>query len=509
MEGFEFGFFSFFEGTLFIEDSFGEVDESVEFFVGEGKFGEGDGGLGGGVGFLGEVAVVAGDDGEGVGAGFTEDAVGEVAEEDVLEVEGELAGLGVDGKELGVDGGGDVVGDFLGWVGVGGGDFSERVFCLVVAVEVLEVGVFFFKDGGLVGAAEVLSGDGVFFGVELAEEGDEFGLLFLGDVVGVLFCGAFFEDLVEGGGGAIVEVGGALPEADEGGGVEAGEGFAEAGAAVFLDGAEVVEQGAGAIGEGGAGVAGVAVEADEVLASFDGVGGEGAVGIFVGALGVVGEGGEVFCEVIELGAEAGFVGEEGAELFFHGFGEEAGAFVELADLVVEVLDFIEVSGPVELAVFHAAASSEVDGVAETFAEVGEVPGAAIVRAIEVAAGAAHVAFAGEVAAGGVVEDLFSAQDAGGEEFFGDGGPLGLVLEAAIGLGVEDGDAAGELVVEVEVGGVWVGGDGGGAFSVGVVGGGAVGGVGVDGVDGGAAEGGDVEDVAEGVIGGGGGEVVIV
>ena len=100
--------------------------------------------------------------------------------------------------------------------------------------------------------------------------------------------------------------------------------------------------------------------------------------------------------------------------------QESGAAEGAADVVLEVLDFIEVSAPVHRPVPHAAASAQVGGAAQALAASGEIPDAAIVPAIDVAGGAGNVAVRTHAGIGGVVEDALALQHVRRQQLGGDG-----------------------------------------------------------------------------------------
>ena len=208
----------------------------------------------------------------------------------------------------------------------------------------------------------------------------------------------------------------------------------------------------------GAAVAARAVERLIEGAAGEGVGRERSVGLAVRAFRNGGKRGNVGGERVEVAAEAGL---RVAERLGAGAGGEVGIFhqaeprADATDLAFEVVDLVEVRRPVEPAVGGAGAAAEVDGVAEAFAEAGEVPGAAVVRAVEVAGGAAHVAFLVEAGGSGVVEESLAVQDLGRERLRGDeagggrecrGGGAGGVDQLR---DVETGDAAVEVVQHEE------------------------------------------------------------
>ena len=99
-----------------------------------------------------------------------------------------------------------------------------------------------------------------------------------------------------------------------------------------------------------------------------------------------------------------------------GIAHQAGAEREVPDLAFEVLDLVEVAGPMQRSLRDAAVAAEGDGVAQAFAELGEVPDAAVLPAVVVAAGATDVLLEGHAIVACVVEELFSAQHLGAEFF---------------------------------------------------------------------------------------------
>ena len=98
---------------------------------------------------------------------------------------------------------------------------------------------------------------------------------------------------------------------------------------------------------------------------------------------------------------------------------ETGAEREVSYLTFKVLDFIEVPCPVERPLGGAAVTAQGDGVAQSFAELGEVPDATVLRAVIVAGGATDVLLKGDAAVLGVVEELFSDEHVCGKFFCGD------------------------------------------------------------------------------------------
>ena len=87
--------------------------------------------------------------------------------------------------------------------------------------------------------------------------------------------------------------------------------------------------------------------------------------------------------------------------------DQTGAAGELPDLALEVLDLVEVRRPVQRPVGIAAAAAQVDGVAQSLAEAGEVPDAAVVAGVVVAGGARDVFLEGDAVVLGVVEVLLA------------------------------------------------------------------------------------------------------
>ena len=203
-------------------------------------------------------------------------------------------------------------------------------------------------------------------------------------------------------------------------------GAAEAVSRSGADGADVVQGGGaeGAVGEAGAAVAIVASEGDEMRLAGAGLDGHAAVLVAPRAArqGVLGERVDVGGKRVELGGQAGFRRAETvlcrSEI---GIGEEAGAAESAADVVLEVLDLVEVGGPVNVAVCRAAASLQGGGVAQALAAPGEIPDAPVVPAVEVAGGAAGVALRAHARVGGVVEDALARQHLGRQRLLRDGG----------------------------------------------------------------------------------------
>ena len=58
-------------------------------------------------------------------------------------------------------------------------------------------------------------------------------------------------------------------------------------------------------------------------------------------------------------------------------GDQSAAVGEVVYLVLEILNLVEVGGPVQWSVTQAGATAEVDCVAQAFAESGEVPDSAV------------------------------------------------------------------------------------------------------------------------------------
>ena len=212
---------------------------------------------------------------------------------------------------------------------------------------------------------------------------------------------------------AVVKVGCGGPHVAQRGHVDADQRCAQAPAAAGLQGADVAQRaGVTADGEACAGVATGAVGVGEHHPAGDGGGRERAVGVAVGAALEGGERAEVGGQRIEVGAEAGLaVAERGVaracvELRVR---HQAGAAGKGADLAFEVLHLVEVGAPVHEALRHAGAAGQRRRVAQAFAEVREVPGAAVVAGVAVATGAAHVAVARQARVAGVVEEPLAKQ----------------------------------------------------------------------------------------------------
>ncbi len=110
---------------------------------------------------------------------------------------------------------------------------------------------------------------------------------------------------------------------------------------------------------------------------------------------------------------------EGGE-FLRGEREESAPAEGPADVVLEILDLVEIGGPVDVAVGEAGAPAQVGGAAQAFAAPGEVPHATVVASVKMAACAGDVAVGAHARIGGVVEDAFAEEDLGGEGLVGDG-----------------------------------------------------------------------------------------
>jgi hypothetical protein len=106
----------------------------------------------------------------------------------------------------------------------------------------------------------------------------------------------------------------------------------------------------------------------EDVATAEGGGGEGAAGFAGGAARRRGgnQRGDVGGEGVELGAEAGLAGGgRGVEVceLSGRKREESGAAEGTADVVLEILDFVEIGGPVNVAVSQARATAKIGGAA--------------------------------------------------------------------------------------------------------------------------------------------------
>jgi hypothetical protein len=93
-------------------------------------------------------------------------------------------------------------------------------------------------------------------------------------------------------------------------------------------------------------------------------------------------------------ASAGVVG---------GVGHQTGTARKIADLLLEILEFIEVGAPMQEAVSHGGAAVQGDGVAQPFAEAGYIPDPTVTAAVIVATGATDIGIAREPRIPGVVE----------------------------------------------------------------------------------------------------------
>jgi hypothetical protein len=210
------------------------------------------------------------------------------------------------------------------------------------------------------------------------------------------------------------------------------------------------------VGHFRAGVADGAAFAFEDSLSGEGVGGERSVGGAMGALrdAPVVEAGEIGGERVEIGIEPGL----GCPERGRGRGElrvcqEPGAAEVSADVVFEVLDLVEVRGPVDVALSGPGASVERGGVAEPLAPAGEVPGAPVETAVGVAGGAGEIPFAAHAWIAGMVEDPLAAKDRAGKDLGGGGGDA-LAGEVRPARGekagqFEDGEVAPEVVLDEE------------------------------------------------------------
>src|SRR6185436_13068496 len=92
-----------------------------------------------------------------------------------------------------------------------------------------------------------------------------------------------------------------------------------------------------------------------------------------------------------------------------GVAQEAGAAEGPAHVLLEVLDLVEVAGPVDPPLAGAAPAQQADGPPQALAPVGEVPDAPVLAAVEVTARAGEIAVAAHAGVGRVVEDLLALE----------------------------------------------------------------------------------------------------
>ena len=85
---------------------------------------------------------------------------------------------------------------------------------------------------------------------------------------------------------------------------------------------------------------------------------------------------------------------------------QPGTSGEIADLSFEVLNLIEVAGPMQWALRHASMAAKRDGIAQSFPELSEVPDSTILPTVVVAGGTADVLLKGHPCVAGVIENLF-------------------------------------------------------------------------------------------------------
>src|SRR6187455_2093481 len=121
-------------------------------------------------------------------------------------------------------------------------------------------------------------------------------------------------------------------------------------------------------------------------------------------------------ERIELGALAGFRLAERRTSLVDVVRQEPETVEHLADLMLQVLHFVEIAGPVQAALALPRAPQERDGVAQAFARRAEVVDATIVQAFEVTRAAGDVAFESHARVLRVVKDPFSLQHLGWQLF---------------------------------------------------------------------------------------------
>ena len=255
-----------------------------------------------------------------------------------------------------------------------------------------------------------------------------------------------------------MQVRGRLPDAEQGGRVDAGERPAGVHAGERRDGADVVQHAARAVGEFGPSVAEIAAELFEQDFARDAVSGQRSIGVAEGAGVDVIQRGDVGGQRIQLGAQAGLgiaerlIARPDVKDVVR---QETGSVEQVAYLMLEVLHLVERAGPVQAAVPGPLAAEQRGRVAQPFAARGEIVDAAVVVAFEVAAAAAHVALERHPRVLGVVEDLLSREDLGGQLLAGDGRDRGeLRRRGSIELIEQrrhDGtEIAGRLVFEIEL-----------------------------------------------------------
>ena len=74
--------------------------------------------------------------------------------------------------------------------------------------------------------------------------------------------------------------------------------------------------------------------------------------------------------------------------------EQPIALIEAADLALEILHLVKIARPVQRPLAHARLAPQVEGVAQAFTELGQIPGSPIVAAVEMAGRATHVTLLG-------------------------------------------------------------------------------------------------------------------
>ena len=216
---------------------------------------------------------------------------------------------------------------------------------------------------------------------------------------------------------AVVQIGRGGPRALQRRRVKAGQRGAQAFARRRLERAHITQTATGAVGQVGAAVAAQALagSTEDQLAG-ERAGAERAIGV-AGRAHVTGtQGADIGGQRVEVGAQAALAVAErlragaGVELRV---GHQPGAERQRADLAFEVLDFVEVAGPV-LRALRAGPAPQRDGVAQAFAEAGEVPGAPIVPTVVVARRATDVGVAGKPRVGRVVKQSLAGEHVGGQ-----------------------------------------------------------------------------------------------
>ena len=235
--------------------------------------------------------------------------------------------------------------------------------------------------------------------VDLLQVGDELILLCGAQarcgtvrIVGILGR----DDFQQGRSGTIMQVWGRAPNIAQCGRIDAQQRAVQALTAGGLDRANAVHQTTGAIGKACTRMAvGTTLALEERLTS-GGIRCQRAIRIAEGAGREGVERGKEGRQGIEIGRFPSFCVTQrtgcgaGVE---SGVAHKARAAKRPTNIVFEILNFIKVSRPVDTSLANASATHQRDGVAQTFAAIGEVPNAAIVVAIEVTGGATDIGIA--------------------------------------------------------------------------------------------------------------------